>query len=202
MAEQVVYGKTRHPVPPGDRVWRLCPSTDLELPAPFTCSHPPSPAGVTVSLPVVRPSSALLLPLANPSSAPHQRAPPVKPAWPSRARGFSGSPLPVDTAAPGSGPCPHTRYTEQSAHLRPLPFSLPLLGLMEVCPPQQHLVGVPPRWPCSSWCLCPRPHLAEHLQGPGVSVGAGTAQGFVRTVQGVGLTRLLLPAPGFSQKGS
>lgn len=52
------------------------------------------------------------------------------------------------TAAPGSGPCPHARRTDWSAgsvpQLRPLPFPLLPLGLIEACPPQQRLPGVPP----------------------------------------------------------
>lgn len=114
-------------MPPGDPMWRLRPSTVLELPAPLMCSHTLSLARVTVSLPC--PCSTTFLS----SSAPHIERPPVKPAWPSCAHGFRGSPQPADTAAPGRGPCLHAHHTERSAGLSRSSDGFLFLSLCSAC---------------------------------------------------------------------
>lgn len=57
----------------------------------------------------------------------------MKPAWPSCAHGFRGSPQPADNAAPGRGPCLHAHHTERSAGLSRSSDGFLFLSLCSAC---------------------------------------------------------------------
>lgn len=76
-------------------------------------------------------------------------APCARPRWVPTA-GPCGSSLATCPVGPYRHACSLAHSAGRSLSPDPFLFALPLLCLSHVCPPQRHLVGVAPRWPCAS----------------------------------------------------
>lgn len=119
-----------------------------------------------------------------------------RPRWVPTA-GPCGSSLVTCPVGPYRHACNIAHSAGRSLSPDPFLFALPLLCLIHACPPQWHLVGVAPRWPCAS-CV------SVSLPVPrGAPAGEGLAREQVLTTARIQSAATgLLTAPGLLQKAS